>query len=209
MTSTFSLIEVLWRPEEVLRRKLTWFLPYVSSVLLVGILGLYTRHRLGDQLSIQLQQMGVDAEGIALFERGSYIGIAVVAFVLPIVIPWGAAFVSKFLALLLGSRVTFSEFFSLYQWGYYVSTLVSVLLKGILFILLPVEAWGNVTLSLAAFIPDSAPAVLAVAGAFDLALLILFAAALIGLKGRKGRQELAIPVRTLLAFLVVQVTVAW
>lgn len=57
----------------------------------------------------------VSQASIEMVTRGSLIGTFLAAALLPLVIPWSASFVSKVVAIFLGSRITFSEFFSVYQ----------------------------------------------------------------------------------------------
>lgn len=82
--------------------------------------------------------------------------------------------------------------------------MASVTIKGLILLLTPVEVWGPVTLSAAAFVPVSWALWHAVAGVIDLPILIMFGIALVGIRATKGKSEPLVPLWVLALFAVFQ-----
>lgn len=168
-----DLIRFYADPARVFNERRSWFLPYGASFCLLLVTGLFTQAMIIPIVADSLASAGHGSDTLQWLRRGAYIGAVGSALILPLVIPWAFAFVSKVTALFLGYRMTFSDYFRLYQWGTYASTLPIALTKLILFAMLPMESWQRVNMSLSFFVPREWSLIYEIAAAVDLSLILL------------------------------------
>lgn len=207
MSYVLSMLEFFWSPGKVVTKKLSWLVAYAATALSLILIGMFTQAKIMPAISDSLTTFGYGPDAVSLVGRGALYGVFISALLLPLILPWVYALVSKFVALFTGSGTTFAEFYYLYQWANFGSTVLVVAVKLALFSLVPVSNWGSITLSTGAFIPMSAGKVREIASVLDLSLVLLFAFSWTGLRAAGKARDVAAPAFTVMLLAACQIAV--